>query len=64
MKIDHVLIGGSGFIARHLREELTGAILILDKNKPLYLKTNESFLKLDIRQKIQEKFHFTSMKIL
>jgi nucleoside-diphosphate-sugar epimerase len=58
MKIDHVLIGGSGFIARHLREELTGAILILDKNKPLYLKTNESFLKLDIRQKIQEKIPF------
>ncbi|MDB4123775.1 NAD(P)-dependent oxidoreductase [Schleiferiaceae bacterium] len=52
MKVNHVLVGGSGFIARHLREHLVGTILILDKNVPFNLKHNEYFHKLDIKNKI------------
>jgi nucleoside-diphosphate-sugar epimerase len=52
MKINHVLVGGSGFVARHLRSQLVGTILILDKNVPSNLNANEHFLKHDIKNKI------------
>lgn len=54
MKVNHVLVGGSGFVARHLREQLSGTILILDKNVPVNLKTNEHFQNLDIRNKVHD----------
>ena len=52
MKVNHVLVGGSGFVARHLRKQLVGTILILDKNVPSNLKSNEHFHKQDIKNKI------------
>ena len=50
ISIDHVLIGGSGFIASHLRKEITGDCLILDLNHPSNLRSNEHFIQLDIRK--------------
>jgi GlcNAc-P-P-Und epimerase len=49
MRVEHVLVGGSGFVATHLREKITGKCLILDKNKPNYLGPNEYYLEIDIR---------------
>lgn len=54
MKANHVLVGGSGFVSRHLREKLNGTILILDKNLPSDLFDNERFQKVDITKKIRQ----------
>ena len=52
-KIEHVIVGGSGFIAMHLREKLRNQrVLILDLKPPKMLKPNESFKILDIRDRI------------
>ena len=50
VKIDHVLVGGAGFIASHLRKQLTGECLILDVNEPRNLTSKEHFVKADIRK--------------
>jgi GlcNAc-P-P-Und epimerase len=47
--IDNILIGGSGFVGKHLRENLKGNVLILDKNHPENLKSNEYYARCDIR---------------
>lgn len=50
-QVDHILIGGSGFIARHLRQLLNDKnILILDINKPEQLEPKEQYLYVDIRK--------------
>ena len=58
MKKDkHILIGGSGFIAYHLRVFLRKKnclVLILDKKPPLDLCENEIFFKWDIRKPLLE----------
>jgi GlcNAc-P-P-Und epimerase len=52
-KIEHVIVGGSGFIAIHLREKLRNQrVLILDIKPPKKLKPNESFEVSDIRDRI------------
>ena len=48
MVIDHILVGGSGFIGRELRATLKGKILILDKKRPAHLLENETYEKIDI----------------
>lgn len=53
MKNLHILVGGSGFIAHHLRLELARLgkrVLILDKKKPRGLRSSESHVVCDIRQ--------------
>jgi nucleoside-diphosphate-sugar epimerase len=46
---DHILIGGSGFIASHLREILRGKrVLILDKKPPREVFSNEHFCHCNI----------------
>jgi nucleoside-diphosphate-sugar epimerase len=64
--IDHVIIGGSGFIARHLRKKLQGNVLILDKNKPSKLTDNESYIHIDIKRNfsIPDKYEFRSTTVL
>lgn len=52
-KIDHVLVGGAGFIASHLRKEIKGACLILDKTCPHNLSSNEIYVQVDIRKKFK-----------
>ena len=54
--IDHILVGGSGFIGTHLRKILDGQILILDKKEPKNISSKEHFVQLDIRNEI-EKIH-------
>ena len=47
----HILIGGGGFIARHLRRELKDyQIVIVDKRRPSCLEENEQFIHWDIRK--------------
>jgi GlcNAc-P-P-Und epimerase len=64
--IDHVLVGGAGFIASHLRNRLVGNVLILDKNKPFSLNKNESYVQRDIRNDslILEEFDFHAGTVL
>lgn len=50
--VDHVLIGGSGFIARHLRKKLDGEIILIDIKRPSELKENEFYVKADIRDNL------------
>jgi GlcNAc-P-P-Und epimerase len=52
INIDHVLVGGSGFIAGHLRKELTGECLIIDMNPPRNPNSNEHYIKADIRKNL------------
>ena len=52
VSIDHVLVGGSGFIAGHLRRELTGECLIIDRNPPRNLNPNEHYVEADIRKSL------------
>ena len=50
----HVLIGGSGFIARHLRLILcSNEVIIIDKKEPDELRENERYLKWDIRNRFE-----------
>lgn len=49
MEINHILIGGSGFIAWHLRKCLSGNVLLIDKIAPRELGENELCIKVDIR---------------
>lgn len=50
----HVLIGGSGFIARHLRLILcSNEVIIIDKKEPDELRENERYLKWDIRDRFE-----------
>ena len=50
----HVLIGGSGFIARHLRLILcSNEVIIIDKKEPVELRENEKYLKWDIRNRFE-----------
>ncbi|MDA9792204.1 NAD(P)-dependent oxidoreductase [Schleiferiaceae bacterium] len=50
---DHVLVGGSGFISKHLREHLKNfKVLIIDVKRPISLRKNESFISADIRKNI------------
>ena len=52
MKKCHILVGGSGFIAEHIREELKNFnVLLIDRKKPKNLRRNESWLEVDIRDK-------------
>ena len=47
----HVLIGGSGFIARRLRKELKHhEVIIVDKRRPHEIMDNESYVQWDIRE--------------
>lgn len=47
----HVLIGGSGFIAMHLREKLASdRVLIIDTKPPKNIRSNESYKLVDIRE--------------
>lgn len=66
VNIDHVLVGGSGFIAGHLREQLKGEYLILDKNEPSNLRSNEHFVAVDIRKNLRtfDEFVFTEKTII
>lgn len=57
-KIDHILVGGSGFIGYHLRKKLSGDVLILDKKAPPNLQRNEHFVQVDIRCDLQYSFDF------
>jgi len=49
MEINHILIGGSGFIAWHLRKCITGNVLLIDKKVPKGLGEKEFYLEVDIR---------------
>ncbi|MDB9837541.1 NAD(P)-dependent oxidoreductase [Schleiferiaceae bacterium] len=50
----HVLIGGSGFIARYLRLILCpNEVIIIDKKEPDELRENERYLKWDIRNRFE-----------
>lgn len=52
--VDHILIGGSGFISRHLRTLLTDSqVLILDINSPDRLELNEQYVRIDIRKSFE-----------
>ena len=48
-KYSHVLVGGSGFIGKHLISILEGDKLILDLKEPLSCIDRVDFMKLDIR---------------
>lgn len=53
----HILVGGSGFVANHLRESLAKAgknVLIVDKKKPQHVRKTESFFRWDIRESLPE----------
>ena len=50
----HIIIGGNGFIGKHLRESLRNSrVLLLDKQEPLILADNEEYIRLDIRFSIE-----------
>ena len=52
-KIAHVLIGGSGFIGIHLRDKLAlETVVIVDKNEPKGLRSNERWICRDIRKQL------------
>ena len=57
---DHILVGGSGFIASHLRETLRGKrVLILDKKPPREVFSNEHFCYCDINIGISLDFKYS-----
>ena len=62
LSIDHVLVGGSGFIARHLRTKLSGKVLILDKKVPDNLSEGEFYSSIDIRQELTDLGNFVFTK--
>ena len=46
----HIVIGGAGFIARHLRIELAEHdVILIDKKSPANIGSNETWIKWDIR---------------
>ena len=50
----HILIGGSGFIGKHLRDKLRGYdVVIIDKKTPSNLNSNEHFIKHDITKNLE-----------
>lgn len=52
----HVLVGGSGFIATHLRKSLKNySVLIVDIKSPARQSENEVFLHLDIKNRLNVK---------
>ena len=59
MIIDHILVGGSGFIGTHLRKILDGQILIIDKKEPKKISSKEHFVQLDIRNEIEKIYGFS-----
>ena len=65
-EINHVLIGGAGFISGHLRKELKGELLIIDKNRPLLLENNEHFIESDIRVGLNglDKYEVSSSAVI
>ena len=46
---NHILIGGAGFIASHLLEELPGSILVLDLKRPKQSEINFDYIQCDVR---------------
>lgn len=53
-EVVHILIGGSGFIAMHLREKLASErVLIIDTKPPKNIRSNESFKLVDIRENFE-----------
>jgi len=59
MSVCHILIGGSGFIAEHIREKLENSnVLIIDRKEPKYLRANESWLEVDIRNKFLSRVSY------
>jgi len=50
-----VIFGGSGFLGSHVADHLShigNKVLIIDKNKPIKLRKNQTFLRADITKKI------------
>ena len=50
----HILIGGSGFIGKHLRDTLRGyEVVLIDKKTPSKLNSNEHFIEHDITKSLE-----------
>ena len=67
IKIQHIVVGGSGFIGSHLRENILNEnVLIIDINRPKKIFKNEFYMYADIREKIDlnDSYKFDSNTIL